>query len=191
MKNMFATQCSEAGRDERRDGRDDREDLVRRRSRAVAEPHGETDEAVAEHTERDRLDEAQIRLRRCDRECLHADRAAAELVLLPDEEDPGGRERAHEISEVDDRPVARNLHVRTRLPAHAITIRLLPVKSSAPATMTRIRPSENASPPRRRRTPNGTSAPPAVTVVAKIAPSAMKAPASIEARTCSQSTWLP
>ena len=32
--------------------------------------------------------------------------------------------------------------------------------------------------PRRRSAPNGTSAPPAVTVVAKIAPSAMNAPAS-------------
>ena len=51
------------------------------------------------------------------------------------------------------------------------------MKSSAPATTTRIRPSENATPPRRRTTPNGTSALPAVTVVAKIAPSAMKAPA--------------
>ena len=52
------------------------------------------------------------------------------------------------------------------------------MKSSAPATTTSISPSENASPPRRRSTPNGTSAPPAVTVVAKIAPSAMNAPAS-------------
>ena len=34
--------------------------------------------------------------------------------------------------------------------AQAITIRVLPVKSSAPATTTRIRPSENARPIKRR-----------------------------------------
>jgi hypothetical protein len=37
--------------------------------------------------------------------------------------------------------------------AHAITIRLLPVKSSAPATTTRIRPSEKVRPASSRATP--------------------------------------
>src|SRR5688572_8445919 len=64
-------------------------------------------------------------------------------------------------------------------------MRLLPVKSSAPATTTRIRPSENATPPSRRSTPNGTSDPPAVTVVAKMAPRAMKAPARTESASVS------
>ena len=100
----------EAGRDERRDRRDDREDLVGRRPRAVAEPDGEADESVAEDAERDRLDEAEIRLRCRDRQRLHADCAAAELVLLPDEQDHGGRQRADEVPEVHDRPVARDLH---------------------------------------------------------------------------------
>ena len=73
--------------------------------------------------------------------------------------------------------------------AQAITIRLLPVNSSAPPTTTRIRPKLKTSPIRIRTKPVGqvvltvASAPvvinePAPTVVAKIAPSAMKAPAS-------------
>ena len=41
----------------------------------------------------------------------------------------------------------------TRWLAHAITSRMLPVNSSAPATTTRIRPREKAIPPISRRTP--------------------------------------
>jgi len=58
-----------------------------------------------------------------------------------------------------------------------MTIRLLPVKSSAPATTTRMRPSEKVTPAMSRVAPKGRSAVPAVAVVAKIAPRAMKAPA--------------
>src|SRR5262245_40216675 len=57
-------------------------------------------------------------------------------------------------------------------------MRLLPVKSSAPATTTSTRPSEKAIPASRRTTPKGRSPPPAATVVEKTAPSAMNAPAS-------------
>ncbi len=57
-------------------------------------------------------------------------------------------------------------------------IRLLPVKSSAPATTTRIRPRQNTSPPNNFVIPKGsTPAVPAVTVVAKTAPRAINAPA--------------
>src|SRR5262249_53721224 len=58
------------------------------------------------------------------------------------------------------------------------TIRLLPVNSSAPATTTRIRPSENVNPVSSRATPYGMALPPAPVVVANAAPSAMNAPAS-------------
>ena len=54
----------------------------------------------------------------------------------------------------------------------------LPVKSSAPATTTRMSPSEKARPARRRATPAGSSDASADTVTEKMAPSAMKAPAS-------------
>ncbi len=37
--------------------------------------------------------------------------------------------------------------------AQAMTIRLLPVNSSAPATTTRMRPRQKAKPPTRRATP--------------------------------------
>jgi hypothetical protein len=63
--------------------------------------------------------------------------------------------------------------------AQAITIKLLPVNSSAPPSTTRIKPSPNTMPAKSRLTPNGmTPSAPAMTVVANIAPSAMKAPAS-------------
>src|SRR6516164_664779 len=63
--------------------------------------------------------------------------------------------------------------------AHAITIKLFPVNSSAPPTTTRIRPSENTKPARSRTTPKGTDpAVPATTVLENTAPSAMNAPAS-------------
>nr|WP_218916417.1 hypothetical protein [Calidithermus chliarophilus] len=42
---------------------------------------------------------------------------------------------------------------RMRPPAQAITSRLLPVKSSAPATTTKIRPSEKLTPPSTRLSP--------------------------------------
>ena len=61
--------------------------------------------------------------------------------------------------------------------AQAIDTKLLPVNSSAPATTTRIRPSENASPPSNRVTPKPSSE--SVTTTRKnTAPSEMKAPAS-------------
>ena len=59
------------------------------------------------------------------------------------------------------------------------------MKSSAPATTTRMRPSEKVNPARSRVTPNARSEVPAVTVVAKSAPSAMNAPA----RTASAKTF--
>ena len=64
------------------------------------------------------------------------------------------RDRADEVAGVDDDPVAQQADAwrRARL-AQAITIRLFPVKSSAPATTTRIRPSEKARPPSSRATP--------------------------------------
>ena len=66
-----------------------------------------------------------------------------------------------------------------RRDAQAMASRLLPVNSSAPPTITRIRPSENASPAAIRTKPYGTTpALPAATVVAKAAPSATNAPAS-------------
>jgi hypothetical protein len=60
-----------------------------------------------------------------------------------------------------------------------MTIRALPVNSSAPPTTTRMRPSENTIPASSRTIPQGRMpTAPAVTVVAKTAPRAMKAPAS-------------
>ena len=51
-------------------------------------------------------------------------------------------------------PQLRNIWaVVTLRAAQAITIRLLPVNSSAPATTTRIRPKQKTRPPRRRFTP--------------------------------------
>ena len=47
----------------------------------------------------------------------------------------------------------RSATVATRRLAHAMTMRLLPVKSSAPATTTRMSPSVNVSPARSRTTP--------------------------------------
>ncbi len=95
----------EAGRDERGDRRNDREDLVGRRVRAVGEPDGEADQGVAQHRERDRLDEPEARLRRSDRECRLPDGAVAEGVLLRRKEQDRGRERADEVADPDDRPV--------------------------------------------------------------------------------------
>ena len=53
------------------------------------------------------------------------------------------------------------------------------MNSSAPATTTSRSPREKTTPAASRVIPNGTSAPPVVTTVANIAPSAMKAPARI------------
>ena len=61
--------------------------------------------------------------------------------------------------------------------ARLMTIRLLPVKSSAPATTTSISPNENPTPARSRVVPNPSPDCVAMTV-AKIPPSAMNAPAS-------------
>ncbi len=63
--------------------------------------------------------------------------------------------------------------------AHAMATRLLPVKSSAPATTTSIRPSEKVIPPMTLVGPR----PRPLSVmarVAKAAPTPMKAPASTE-----------
>jgi hypothetical protein len=66
---------------------------------------------------------------------------------------------------------------RTLLLAQAITIRLLPVKSSAPPTTTSTRPSAKTRPPSARTGPPGPEIP-ASTVVANMPPSPMKAPPS-------------
>jgi hypothetical protein len=70
-------------------------------------------------------------------------------------------------------PIAR---VDTRRLAHAMTMRLFPVKSSAPPTTTRTRPTLNATPARTRMAPQGADPTPAIAVVAKTPPSAMKVP---------------
>ena len=62
--------------------------------------------------------------------------------------------------------------------AMATIISESPVNSSAPPTITRISPSEKTMPARRRATPQGSSPAPVNTTVMKIAPNAMKAPAS-------------
>jgi hypothetical protein len=67
--------------------------------------------------------------------------------------------------------------LRTCPPAQAMAIRLLPVNSSAPATDTSSRPSENASPPISRCAAKPSEASLA-TSVNIIAPRPMKAPAS-------------
>ena len=60
-----------------------------------------------------------------------------------------------------------------------MTISVLPVNSSAPPTMIRIKPRQNTTPDSSRLIPNGsTPSAPASTVVANMAPSAMKAPPS-------------
>jgi hypothetical protein len=61
--------------------------------------------------------------------------------------------------------------------AHAMTIRLLPVKSSAPPTTTSTRPRLKTTPASTRMDPEGESPAPARATVKKTAPSAMKAPA--------------
>ena len=52
-----------------------------------------------------------------------------------------------------------SLPVETRRLAHAMTIRLFPVKSSAPATTTRIRPSVNDEPGEQAHDAEGQRAP--------------------------------
>jgi len=59
-----------------------------------------------------------------------------------------------------------SLPVLTFFAAQAMTIRLLPVNSSAPATTTRMRPRQKTRPPSRRFTPYGSAPPPVHTVVA-------------------------
>jgi hypothetical protein len=74
-------------------------------------------------------------------------------------------------------------NVLTWPPAQAIAIRLLPVKSSAPATMTRMRPSENTNPPSRR----DAAKPSAVSLATSVninAPRPMKAPANTPSSAC-------
>lgn len=61
--------------------------------------------------------------------------------------------------------------------AQATTMSESPVKSSAPPMMTRISPSEKASPANIRMTPHGRSPDPVSTTVMKLAPRAMNAPA--------------
>ena len=72
----------------------------------------------------------------------------------------------------------RSSRVSEILPlAHAMTIRLLPVNSSAPAMTTRTRPSEKATPPSTRVRPKPSAAP--VTVSVKyMPPKAMNTPAN-------------
>ena len=85
---------------------------------------------------------------------------------------------------------SKSARVVTLRLAHAITIMLLPVNNSAPPTTTRMRPTENTTPMSNRVNPYGMSAVrawipsldtismlPAPTVVAKIAPNEMNAPA--------------
>ena len=75
-------------------------------------------------------------------------------------------------------PQLRNsCHGVMRRVAKLMTIRLLPVNSSAPATTTSISPSENPTPANSRVVPNPSPECVAM-IVAKIPPSAMKAPAS-------------
>ena len=78
-------------------------------------------------------------------------------------------------------PQLRSTAVRGIRPlAKAMTIRLLPVNSSAPATTTAMRPRQKTRPPNSltRPKPMPAADKPVVTIVAKIAPHAIKAPAS-------------
>src|SRR3954447_24183904 len=69
------------------------------------------------------------------------------------------------------------LRVFTLPLAHAITIRLFPVNSSAPPTTTRMSPTEKTSPVNSLPTPYDGRAEPALTVVENRAPNEITAPA--------------
>src|SRR6185369_16407968 len=72
----------------------------------------------------------------------------------------------------------RTCGVDTAPLAQAMLIRALPVNNSAPPTMTSTKPKQNTTPLTKREMPNGSApAVPALTVVEKTAPRAIKAPA--------------
>ena len=107
-------------------------------------------------------------------------RTLPELVLLPDEQNPGGRQSAGEVPEVDDRPVASDLarpHPPARPCHHDEVVAGEELGAGDDDEDQAEREREPAEEAQDSERDVGT---PAVTVVAKIAPSAMKAPASTE-----------
>lgn len=97
----------EPRRHKRADREDDRRNLIDRRARAVRQPDRQAHQPVTQHAERDRLHERIAELGAGDREHVLADRAAAEGVLPPQVDQPGGSQRTDEIAEVDQAPVAQ------------------------------------------------------------------------------------
>ena len=119
------------------------------------------------------------------------DRTTAERVLRAAEQQHGRRKRADKIADEDERPVDSSARVVTLPLAQAMTIRLLPVNSSAPAdddqdqTKRKDKAGQEtndtvgkAAGQRAAPSAEAKATLPALTVVAKIAPNEMNAPPS-------------
>ena len=185
----MAMQCSKPAATNAADGRDDGENSVDVRACAVRHPYPQADQSIAHDSERDR------RYQRHEDLCIAVPKAISptepppELVLRRQVHQPGSRDRADKIAGEHNSQFSKS-RVFTLPLAQAMTIRLLPVNSSAPPTTTKISPSEKDKPTRRRpahravqrkkrrlRRLRSTVMLPALTVVANIAPKAMNAPA--------------
>ncbi len=117
------------------------------------EPDRETDERVAEHPERDRLPEAEARLRVADREDGWPTAPPPNVVLLGDVEDNAVAKAPTKFPIQTIPQFPRRRVVWTRRLAQAMTMRLFPVKSSAPADHHEDEPEREYGPASSRRTP--------------------------------------
>ena len=134
----------EAGCGKGSDRRDSRHDPIDVRPRAEAHPDSQANQRVAQDTERERREKSMtLSHLPCSRRPTNG--AVAERVLRRVQHEPAVAIAPTKLP-IKKTPVE---HQRTRLTfplAQAMTMRLLPVKSSAPAMITMRRPTENTIP---------------------------------------------
>jgi len=131
MKYMFATLCSKPAATKAPMGGSTAR-ILSVTVRTVREPNGQTDECVAEDPGCDCLGRSRGRPCPGDRECRLTDLALTEGVLTRRVHEPGRRHRPDEVPQIDQAPVREQPGRRDSPARQAMTIRLFPVKSSAP-----------------------------------------------------------
>jgi hypothetical protein len=154
---MFATECSSPAATKAAIGGTMATILPCTRLGREGHPDREADQHVGEHA---RGEERRRRHRRLVARELDRGRgqeALARLVSARDDERAHDEERSREVAEIGETPGPPDIAPQPRWScSQSVTISVLPVKSSAPAIITRISPSEKASPARSWRRPNGT-----------------------------------
>ena len=137
----------EAGDDESRDGKHDRNHLVDDAASCHAHPHAKAYHGVAQNAAEESRPERKCHLCFGNVEVFALNRAIIHLGVVGQVDQECQPKGANQVSQKTIAQFRRTSVVEINPRARAMTSRLLPVKSSAPATTTMTRPRQKVNPP--------------------------------------------